>query len=561
MAAELQDGLKSILQYFYQWEKEKANEVFLKQPIAGKWYEFTWKEVGDQARRMCTALYDMGFEKGDHIGIFSKNCYHWFMADLALIMGGFVSTPFYPNLNAEQLKEVLELSDAKGLFVGKLDEWEAVKSGVPGNIKIIRFPHYEGNAKVNEGKGWDELIKNNEPIPGEPDMNMEDIFSIIFTSGTTGTPKGVMLQYKSPALLMQNERIHNTLGIFDGKPHHFLSYLPLNHIAERVIVESASVLTGGTVSFAQSLDTFAQNLQEVQPTIFMSVPRLWAKFRLGILGKLPQEKINRLLKIPIVKNIIKNKIKKGIGLNRARVVLTGAAPTPDSLKDWFAQFDLILQEVYGMTENCAGCTLMPKHAVKSGTVGKPLPNVDIKTDPGTGEVIMKNPWMMLGYYNHPEKTNEVIKDGWIHTGDQGHIDEDGYLCITGRVKDTFKSAKGKYIIPAPIEWKFSKNSFIENIAVVGLGVPQPLALINLSEIGIEENENIVTENLKEQLNEVNQNLVAYQKVNSIIIVREPWTIENKILTPTMKIKRNELNRKYQAQYDAWYEDEKNVIWV
>ncbi len=561
MAEELQRNLRTILDYFYQWEQEKADEVFLRQPIAGIWHELTWREVGDQARRMCSALQQMGFRKGDHIGIFSKNCCHWFMADLALTMGGFVSTPFYPNLNAEQLGEVLKLSDAKALFVGKLDDWAGSKDGVPEYLQIIKFPHYEGNALVDRGKEWDELIGKHEPIQGNPDMDLEDLFSVIFTSGTTGTPKGVMLKYKCPALLMENERIHNTLGIFDGKPHHFLSYLPLNHIAERVIVEAASILTGATVSFAQSLDTFAKNLQEVQPTIFMSVPRLWSKFRLGILDKLPQKRLDLLLKVPFINSIIKNKVRQGIGLSRARVVLTGAAPTPDILKDWYKQFDIILQEVYGMTENCAGCTLMPKNAVRAGTVGKPLPNVEIKTDPETEEIIMRNPWMMEGYYNAPEKTKEVIQDGWIHTGDQGHLDEDGYLHITGRVKDTFKSAKGKYIIPAPLEWKFAKNPFIENIAVVGLGIPQPLALINLSEIGTACDKTEVINNLKEQLNEVNNQLVAYQKINSIIVVEEPWTIENKILTPTMKIKRNELNKKYSQQYEDWYEKKENVIWV
>ncbi len=561
MAEELYKDLKTILQYFYKWETEKANEVYLRQPIAGKWHEFTWKEVGEEARRMCAALQGMGYEKGDHIGIFSKNCYHWFIADLALIMGGFVSTPFYPNLNAEQLNEVLKLSHAKALFVGKLDDWNSSENGVNENVQIIRFPHYEGNALVKEGLDWNDLIQQYEPIKGNPDLDSEDLFSIIFTSGTTGTPKGVMLKYKSPNLLMQNEKIYNTVGIFDGRPHHFLSYLPLNHIAERLIVETASLLTGGVVSFAQSLDTFANNLQEVQPTIFMSVPRLWSKFRLGILGKIPQGKLNILLKIPIVNNIIKKKIKKAIGLSRARVILTGAAPAPDNLKQWYEQFDITLQEVYGMTENCAGCTLMPKDKVKSGTVGKPLPNVDIKIHPETNEIIMRNPWMMDGYYNDIEKTNEVVIGGWLYTGDQGHLDEDGYLCITGRVKDTFKSAKGKYIIPAPIEWKFSKNSFIENIAVVGLGIPQPLALINLSEIGIAADKNEVRENLKNNLSEINKELIAYQKINSIIVINEAWTIDNKILTPTMKIKRNELNKKYGSFYDGWYEDEDNVIWI
>ncbi len=560
MSKELYTDLKTILSYFYHWEKEKANEVFLRQPIDGKWYEFTWKEVGLQARKMCAALQGLGYKKGDHIGIYSKNCYHWFISDLALLMGGFVSTPFYPNLNAEQLKEVLILSHAKALFVGKLDDWEHAKDGVPETVQIIKYPHYKGNAKIDRGIEWDELIKEYNPILGEPDMDFEDLFSIIFTSGTTGTPKGVMLKYKAPALLMQNEKMYHSLGIFDGKPHHFLSYLPLNHIAERVIVEFASILTGATVSFAQSLDTFAKNLQEVQPTIFMSVPRLWTKFRVAILEKLPQKRLNTLLKMAIVKNLIKNKIKHQIGLSRARIVLTGAAPCPNDLKEWYQQFDLTIQEVYGMTENCAGCTLMPKDKVKPNTVGKAIKNVELITDKISGEVLMKTPWMMEGYYNDPEKTKEVIIDGWIHTGDQGQIDDEGYLSITGRIKDTFKSAKGKYIIPAPLEWQFSKNKYIENIAIVGSGIPQPLALVNLSEIGKKAEKTEIKNSLKKDLETINQKLVNYQKISSIIIIEDAWTIDNKILTPTMKIKRNILNEKYKSFYLDWYESPKVIIW-
>jgi len=552
---------KSILSYFYRWEKEKASEVYLRQPKGDTWKEFTWHEVGQQARRMVSALRAMGYEKGDHIGIYSKNCYHWFIADIALMIGGYVSTPFYANLNAEQLGEVLRLSQAKALFVGKLDNWENAKDGVPKDIPVIKFPHYDGNAKVDRGTEWNELIAKHEPISGQPDREMEDLYTILYTSGTTGTPKGVMLNYQAPARLLESEQIYGTLGIFDGKPHHFLSYLPLNHVAERNIVELASILTGAKVSFAESLDTFAKNLQSVQPTMFFSVPRLWAKFRLAILDKLPQNKLDKLLKVPVIKTVIKNKIRKGLGLSQARVVMTGAAPTPDIVKDWYTQFDIVLQEVYGMTENCAGCTLMPRNDVRSGTVGKALPNVEIKSDPDSGEIIMRNPWMMTGYFNEPEKTKEVLRDGWIYTGDQGHVDKDGFLHITGRVKDTFKSGKGKYIIPAPIEFRFSKNDFIENIAIVGLGVPQPLALVNLSDIGKAENKEEVTHSFREQLTEVNNNLASYQRVNSIVIVNEDWTIDNKILTPTMKIKRTELNKKYQAQFDDWYEQKENIIWL
>ncbi len=554
---KLPSDLKSLLDYFYQFERERANKVYLRQPFGNNWKEITWFEVGQEARRLCTALQNSGLQKGDHVGILSKNCYHWFITDIAILMGGFVSVPFYPNLNKEQLNEVLALSDVKTLFVGKLDAWSGFEMK---NINVIRFPHYDGNAQVNEGIEWNDFLANHPPMQGYPDIDFEAVYTILFTSGTTGTPKGVMLPYKSPALLMHNQQKHDNLGIFDGKPHHFLSYLPLNHIAERIIVEYASIFTGATVSFAQSLDTFAKNLKDVQPTIFMSVPRLWTKFRLAIWSKLPQKRLDLLLKIPIINNIIKNSIKKGLGLSKARAVLTGAAPTPDNLKDWYKQFDITLQEVYGMTENCAGCTLMPKNAIKSGTVGKPLPEVQIKIDEETNEIIMNVPWMMKAYYNNDEKSNEVLKDGWLHTGDQGQMDDEGYLKVTGRVKDTFKTAKGKFIVPAPMEWKFSKSQWIENIAVVGRGVSQPLALVNLSENAKDEIKADIETDIIYLMNQINQDLASFQKIKTCVIINEMWTIENGILTPTMKIKRNELNKRFEHLYETWHDQNEEVIW-
>jgi long-chain acyl-CoA synthetase len=184
----------------------------------------------------------------------------------------------------------------------------------------------------------------------------------------------------------------------------------------------------------------------------------------------------------------------------------------------------------------------------------------LKIAPDTGEVLAKAPWNMLGYYNAPEQSADILRDGWIHTGDQGEITSDGYLKLTGRVKDSFKTAKGKYVIPSPIEAKFAANNFIEQICVVGLGLPQPIALVNLSEIGLEASESQVVESLEELLAHVNPKLESYKKVKKIIIMKEMWSVENEILTPTLKIKRNVLDRKFLEQYDSWYNEKENVIW-
>jgi len=559
MSANL-DTAKTLLDYFYEFEKSKANEVYLRQPINGNWKTYTWAEVGNQVRRMATALKAMNLPPKTHIGILSKNCAHWIMADLAIMMSGNVSVPFYATLTAENLKEVSELSHIKVMFVGKLETWEQQQTGVSSEVKCISFPHLPGNSKITGYPTWDELIAQHEPMTTEYYPALDELFTIKYTSGTTGTPKGVMLTYGSIAQLLETERQTNMLKLFEGDEHRYFSYLPLNHIAERNIVEAASLATGGSISFVESQETFIQNLQETRPNIFLAVPRIWTKLHLGLLTKMPQSRLNLLLKIPIINNVIRKKIKTGLGLDQAKILLTGAAPMPIHLLNWYKKLDITIQEVYGMTENCAGCTLMPADGIKPGTVGKPLGNVQIRIDEETGEVQMKAPWNMIGYYDAEEKTKEVLRDGWVHTGDQGEITKDGYLKLTGRVKDTFKTTKGEYIVPAPIEWKFAKNEYIEQICIVGLGIPQPIALVNLSEIGQAADKAEVTASFNEMLETINPTMESYNRVKKIIIMSELWSVENDILTPTLKIKRNVLDRLYRDQFHDWFAEADAVLW-
>ncbi len=553
--------LKTILDYFYEWERLRPDATFLRQPSGKQWKTVSWAETGRQARKMAAALAGIGLKAGDHVGIVSKNCCHWIIADLAIMMGGFVSVPFYPTLTGPQLKQVLELSHAKALFAGKLDDWENMRSGVPDSVQIIAFPHYEGNSRVEEGLSWDGLMSAYDPLPGNPTRGLDEIFSILYTSGTTGVPKGVMLDFFAPAALMENERRYNTLQLFSGNEHRYFSYLPLCHIAERLIVEGAAILTGGEISFAESLESFAKNLQDTRPTLFMGVPRIWTKFQLAILDRLPQSRLNLLLRIPLINSLIKRKIRGGLGLDKARILLTGAAPMPDAAKEWYSRLGISLREVYGMTESCGGATLMTSDAIKPGSVGKPLPNVEIGIVPDTGEVTIRLPWVMRGYYNEPEKTAETLRDGVLYSGDQGEIDEEGYLKITGRISDTFKSAKGKFIVPGPIEWSFAKNQYVEQVCVAGLGIPQPLALVVLSDIGRETGMEKLRQSLQETLDHINSQLPNYEQLKAVVVMNTPWSVENGLLTPTLKIKRHELNRRYQHLFPEWYATEEQLVWA
>lgn len=552
-------ALQPIISEFYAFEKSLASKVLLRQPVGTSWKTFTYGEVGQMARKLVTGLKSMGMNEGDHIALSSKNCYHWIIADLALMMGGYVSVPLYPNLNKDQLAEVLDKSDAKMIIVGKLEEWDEMSKGIPKDMPILKTPEYLGSAKVTKGTDWDELLSKSEPMTGDPVPDIDKLWTILFTSGTTGSPKGVMLSHRNLSTLINNERINVDMGLYKMENPTFFSFLPLNHIAERVLVETAAITSGGTISFADSLDTFVANLNETNPTLFFAVPRIWTKFQQGIFKKMDPAKLDRLLKIPIISGIVKKKIKKGLGLANTKLFLTAAAPTPLALKQWYAKLGIRLREVYGMTETSGGITLTPRNEDKAGSVGKAISNVEMKLDPKTGEIIAKSAWNMIGYYKEAEKTAEVLKDGWMHTGDKGEMDENGFLHIVGRTTDTFKSSKGKYILPVPIEDKLISNEYIEQICLIGLGMPQPMALINLSENGKSANKDDVIASLTATLEKANSKFESYKKVASYIITKDEWTITNKLITPTLKVRRGFIHDMYCDKYDAWSESKDKVI--
>ena len=547
---------------FYDWEEKFKDKPFLRQPFGDSWEEYSWGETGQLARRLATGLKSLGLKKGSHIGLISKNCREWIIADLAIIMAGYVSVPFFPNLKSTEIKSLIEFGEVSALFVGKLENWEEMKNGVDKDLPIIAFPHYENNSIVSEGFQWDEFISKFEPQRENYHPNLDDVWTIIFTSGTTGSPKGVVLSFKiNQSTDVMYTKNYNPLCVdFEGN-NSFFSYLPLNHIAERIAIEFTAFKNGGIISFTESIETFVKNLSDVQPSVFFGVPRIYTKFQLGILSKFNQKKLDILLAIPLLSNIIKKKLKKALGLYNAKVVVSGAAAMQIAQRNWFRKIGVNITIGYGMTENCAITTQLPgSNFTKPGSVGKVQPQVEIKIDDSTEEVLMRGPYMMLGYFNDKIITNNTIKDGWLHTGDKGRIDSDGYLYITGRVKDTFKTSKGEFIDPGKIEAMFGEVDFFDQICVVGLGIPQPIMLVNISEVGKKLEKNDLENKLTEKLNSVNELSFNYKKVAKIIICKDLWTPENEILTPTMKIKRGNVDKLYQDNYLDWYNNSKKIVW-
>jgi len=552
--------LKSIIEHFYHWEETTPQNVFLRQPKGDSWKTLTYSEAGQQARKLATALSAMGLERGDHIGILSKNCYHWVIADLAIMMGGYVSVPFYASLPKAKLAEVIELSDIKGLFVGKLDKWGDKGDALRPDLKVIKLPHYEGNAEITVGQEWETLIHDHQPLVGQPAPDLDELWTIKFTSGTTGTPKGVMHIHKTPAMIMRDEEETDWIGIMKLKEKRYFSFLPLNHVAERLGLEVPCIYTGGSISFAESLDTFAKNIQDTQPTTIFAVPRIWTKFYHGVSAKMPPKKLDRLLKIPIVSGMVKKKLRTALGLRDIQIAATGAAITPEHLKKWYKKLGIHLIEAYGMTEVCGSMTNGPDLDTPADSVGRAIPAGEVKIHPETGEILMKTPYMMTGYYKDQEKTDEVLVDGWMHSGDRGTMDDRGYVRVIGRVKDAFKTSKGSYVTPNPMEEVLSENECIEQCCVAGLGIPQPICLVNLSEQAQKMDRDEVNKLLTQDLEALNSSLSNFERISTIIINKEAWSEKNDMLTPTLKVRRGKLDDHYGKSYLGWHEDKDKIIW-
>ena len=543
--------LKSPLENFLKWERSKKNETFLIQPINGKNYEFSWERVGIEARKICNYIKSFNFPKNSKIAIISKNCAHWIITDLAIMMSGNISVPIYANVNGKTAKYILEHSESKMIFIGKLEEsdWDQIENHIPNEIVKVDFGYYDLKCDFTK---WDEIIPKYDPIDKIHNINLDDIITIIYTSGTTGIPKGVVLNYKAAATATKNLHLLFPLNEND----RFISYLPLSHIAERALVEHGGILSGGKIFFVESLDTFVNNLKDCKPTIFFGVPRIYTKFMTKILSIFPQSAINFIMGTPLLNNIFSFIIRKSLGLNKSRICITGAASIPISTLEWFDRFKIKIYEAYGMSENSACSHGNYPGNIKFGTVGKAMPETDIVITE-EGEITMKNDCIMKGYFKEDKLTNETIKNGYLHTGDKGIIDKDGYLTITGRIKDIFKTSKGKYVAPNPIELKLSKNSFIEQVCVVGDNLTQPIALVILS-----EGKKIASEikrSFEDLIVSINDQLEHHEKIKKIVVLKDSWSIENNILTPTLKIKRNIVDEKYKEFYEKWFNSKDQIV--
>ena len=549
------------LQRLYHWEKTAPDRVVLTQPMGGgEVREFTWRELTDQTRRMAAHLKARGLTPGDRVAILSKNTAWWLMADFAIWMAGGVSVPLYPTLAAPTITQILEHSESKLLFVGKLDGWDAMRPGIPAGLPCIALPL----APAQHGyPSWDDIVARTAPLSGEPVRDGDELSTIMYTSGTTGTPKGVMHSFATFAWSVA-AGLKRVPAI--NANARMLSYLPLSHVAERTLVEHGILAAGMHVYFAESLETFTADLQRARPTAFFSVPRLWVKFQQGVHAKMPPAKLQRLLGIPILGRIVRKKVLSALGLQECEFAAGGAAPMPPELLRWYERLGLSIVEVYGMTENCGVSHATLPGVPRPGTVGLPYEGVQSRIDPANGEIQVKSPGLMLGYYKEPELTRDAFTpDGWLHTGDKGALDAEGNLRITGRVKDLFKTSKGKYVAPAPIEDRLVMHDAIEACCVTGANLGQPLGIVMLNaqaaaRAGDGGGRGALEQSLGAHLALINATLDPHEQLDCLVVITEPWTVDNGFITPTFKVKRNRIEEVYAPRYENWLGARRLIVW-
>jgi long-chain acyl-CoA synthetase len=553
---------KLILDYVLDHEANRPDLVYISQPVGGgQVVDYTWAQVLDQSRRMAAHLQSRGYPRGARIAILSKNCAHFIMAELAIWMAGYTTVAVFPTETAETINYVLTHSEASLLFVGKLDSWPQQKPGVPAAMPCIAFPL----APKTDLQTWDAIVAATAPFAGRPSRNADELAMLIYTSGSTGTPKGVMIRFDAFTRAAEGiaADIARRVG---GTENRMLSYLPLAHSFERSWAEGASLMQGTThLFFAESLDTFLQDLQRTRPTLFLSVPRLWLKFQQGVFAKMPPAKLDRLLGIPILGKIVAKKVRKGLGLDQVKLAGSGSAPIPPGLITWYRRIGLPLYEGYGMTEDSSYSHVSDEAHNAPGYVGVPMPGVEVKLSP-EGEILIKSPGQCSGYYKQPELTAaSFTEDGFFRTGDLGERRPDGLLKLTGRAKELFKTAKGKYVAPAPIENRINAHPMVELSLVSGVGQPAAYALVILAEhlrprMREGEFRTQVESEFHGLLQAINSASADHEQLHMIVVAQEPWSIENGFLTPTMKVRRGRIEAAMEPHVAGWYATGRSVHW-
>jgi long-chain acyl-CoA synthetase len=586
-------------------EKRGAN-VWMRQKHLGIWRSWTWNQTATAVSEIAGGLMSLGFAQGECASILANTVVEWVWADLAVLSCGGVSNGIYPTDAANQVSFLCEDSRTTILFVEddeQLDKALEVRAQLPELRKIVVFD-MEGLSNLDEpdvisldalrALGRDYLkVHPTELKSRSAACKPEDLAILVYTSGTTGKPKGAMHLHQG---LVYTVRGFNTLIGQDDRDER-MCFLPLCHIAERMGGEYFSLYTGSRLNFVENPETIPENVREIAPTVFTGVPRVWEKFYSGVMISLKEagtiqqaayawgigvgtaiadkvlagQPVDGWLKLKfrVAGWLALNNVRKLIGIHRARFLVTGAAPISPDLVRWYLALGVPMLEVWGMTETCGASTGVPATLMRPGSIGPAAGFNEVRLDPATGEILVRGKNVFAGYLNLPEKTAETIdKDGWLHTGDVGVVDADGYFRITDRMKDIIITAGGKNVTPSELENDLKFSPYITDAVVIGDKRPYLTVIIMIDQENVEKfaqdhdvpfsNYSSLTrapqvqELIQAEIDRVNKKFARVEQIKKFFLLETQLSAEDEELTPTMKLKRKLVEKKYAPQIEAMY---------
>jgi long-chain acyl-CoA synthetase len=598
---------ETVTAMFWNAVAKRGPQVWLRRKDLGLWRSWTWDQAAQEVREIAGGLLSLGLQPGEVVSILANTVIEWVLTDLAVLSCAGVTNGIYPTDAAVQAQYLCEDSRTVVLFVEdeeQLDKALEVRESLPLLRKIVVFD-MEGLRALDDPdvmsldalrgagraflafqpKALDERIKLVQP---------GDLAILVYTSGTTGKPKGAMHSHRG--LVYEMRGINTMASAYESDER--MCFLPLCHIAERIGGEYASVYSGAKLNFAESPETVPENVREIAPTVMTAVPRIWEKFYSGVMISLKEasalqqaayawsiglggriadkvmagQPVGGWLKFQflLARLIALNNVRKSIGIHRARYLITGAAPISPDLVRWYLALGVPMVEVWGMTETCGLSTGVPSgQMIKPGSIGPAAAFNEVKVDPATGELMVRGPNVFMGYLNQPEKTAETIdRDGWLHTGDVGTMDADGYFHITDRMKDIIITAGGKNITPSELENELKFSPYITDAVVIGDKRPYLSVIVMVDQENVErfaQDHDVPFSNyasltrspevqalVQGELERVNKKFARVEQIKKFWLLDTQLSAEDEELTPTMKLKRKLVQQKYAAQIDAMY---------